>query len=585
VGKPLAWHPRTCEVAANAAANRNARTRTVFVIRRRDFVAGLGATFAIRHLNASQAPLEVAYLGARLWTGRPSAARATAFGTSGNRIAAVGDDHAIRALCGRSTRVIELDGAFAMPGFADNHTHFLRASFMLGTPELRTAKTPDDFVERVGRAARALRPGRWLQGGNWDEQAWGGELPTRAWIDAVTGDTPVAIVRSDQHLMLLNSAALRLAGIDRNTADPPGGLILRDAAGEPTGLLKDKANALVKRVIPPPSDADVDEALVAGAAYALSKGLTQVHVTELDWTTHHALRRLRARGVLPLRFYSFVLIEDWPRLAELTRREGHGDDWVRWGGVKGLIDGSLGSRTALLRDPYADDARNRGLYRTPPDRLRDDIVGADAAGLHVTVHAIGDEANHQVLDLFAEAARRNGPRDRRFRIEHAQHLNTEDVPRFARHQVIASMQPYHAVDDGRWAVKPLGKHRLHGAWAVRSLLDARVCVTFGSDWPVAPLDPVLGVDAAVLRRTIDGATPNGWTPQQRISATEALTAYTSANAFAGFQHDRLGVIAPGFLADVTVLDIDLTSCDPERIRDAKVLRTIVDGHTRFGESG
>ena len=554
------------------------------MIRRRDFVAGVGAMLAARPLGASPAPLQVAYVHARVWTGRPQAKPATAFGTIGNRIAAVGDDRAIRALCDKSTRVIDLGGAFAMPGCMDNHTHFLRASFMLGTPELRTAKTRSEFVERVGRAARGLRPGRWLQGGNWDEQAWGGELPTRAWIDGVTGDTPVAIVRLDQHLVLLNTTALKLAGIDRSTPDPPGGLILRDATGEPNGLLKDRAGLLVKRVIPPPTDHEVDEAMAAGAAYAVSKGVTQVHVTELDWTTHDSLRRLRASNVLPMRFYSFVPLEDWPRLAELTRREGRGDDWVRWGGLKGLIDGSLGSRTALFREPYADDSHNHGLYRTPPERLRDAIVAADAAGLHVTVHAIGDAANEQVLDMFAEAASRNGPRDRRFRIEHAQHLLAEDIPRFARQQVIASMQPYHAADDGRWAAKPLGQGRLHGAWAVRSLLDAKACVTFGSDWPVAPLDPVLGIDAAVLRRTIDGATPQGWTPEQRISATEALTAYTRANAFAGFQDDRLGAIAPGFLADITVLDTDLASCDPERIRTARVLRTIVDGVTRFGET-
>ena len=437
------------------------------MMRRRDFLAGVGALLATRHLRASRAPLQVAYLNARLWTGRTEACRPTAFGTIGNRIAAVGNDHAVRAQGGKSTRVVDLHGAFAMPGFIDNHTHFLRASLMLGTPELRTAKTRGEFVERVGRAAHALRPGRWLQGGNWDEQAWGGELPTREWIDAATAATPVAIVRSDQHLVLLNSLALELAGIDRHTPDPPGGLILRDPTGEPNGLLKDRAKALVQRVIPPPSDADVDQAMVAGVMHALSKGLTQVHVTELDWTTHHSLRRLRARGEPLLRFYSFVPIEDWPRLAELTKSEGRGDDWVRWGGVKGLIDGSLGSRTALFEEAYADEPDNHGLYRTPPERLREDIVAADAAGLHVTVHAIGDDANQQVLDMFAETSRRNGPRDRRLRIEHAQHLLAEDIPRFDRQNVIASMQPY--LFDGS------------GGGYYATLLRSRATIALGSD--------------------------------------------------------------------------------------------------------
>jgi len=538
---------------------------------------------AATYLGASRPPLDVAYVNARLWTGRARPTKATAFGTIGSRIAVVGDDAQVRAEAGKSTRIVDLKGAFVMPGFMDNHTHFLRASFMVGTPELRTVKTRAEFIERVASSARALRSGRWLQGGNWDEQVWGGELPTRDWIDGVTGDTPVAIVRLDQHLVLLNSIALKLTGIDRNTPNPDGGLILKDAKGEPNGLLKDKAIDLVDRVIPAPSDADIDQALKTGAAFALSKGVTQVHVTELDWVTHHALRRLRSRNEVEMRFYSFVPIEDWRELAALVKAEGRGDDWVRWGGLKGLIDGSLGSRTALFRDAYADDSKNHGIYRTPPEKLRQYIFDADAAGLHITVHGIGDAGNSQVLDMFAAAVARNGQRDRRFRIEHVQHLLTEDIPRFAKQQVIASMQPYHAVDDGRWAGKPLGERRQHTSWAFRSLLDAKARVTFGSDWPVAPIEPLLGVDAAVLRQTIDGANPQGWTPEQRITVQEALTAYTSANAYAGFQENRLGAIEPGYLADVVVLDTDLTTCEPTRIRNAKVLRTIVDGKARFGE--
>ena len=539
--------------------------------------------FAARPARGAPAMLETAYLNAVVWTGSREAPRASAFGTIGARIAAVGDAARIRALCGKATRIVDLDGAFVMPSFIDNHTHFLRASFMLGTPELRTARTRQEFIERIGRAARDLRQGQWLQGGNWDEQMWGGELPTRAWIDAVTPDTPVALVRLDQHLMLLNTLALKLAGVTRDTPDPEGGLILKDERGEPNGLLKDKAKALVQRVIPAPSDAEIDEAIARGAAYALSKGVTQVHVTELDWTTHHSLRRLRARNATGIRFYSFVPIEDWRELDRLVRAEGRGDEWVRWGGVKGLIDGSLGSRTALFRDGYADDPHNHGLYRTPRERLREMIFGADAANLHVTIHAIGDAGNDQVLDMFEASVARNGARDRRFRIEHAQHLLREDIPRFARQNVIASMQPYHAIDDGRWAGKPLGERRLHGAWAIRSLLDAGARVTFGSDWPVAPLDPLLAIDAAVLRRTIDGAHPDGWTPEQRIDVEEALTAYTAANAYAGFQEDRLGLIAPGRLADVVVLDTDLTTCELAKIRAAKILSTMIDGKTGFAE--
>ncbi|MBM0104275.1 amidohydrolase [Steroidobacter sp. S1-65] len=552
------------------------------MINRRDVLLGTGALLATRQLVAAGRPLDLAYINAKVWTGQRDVPLAGAIGISGNRVAVVGDSERVRKLASKSTRLVDLRGAFVMPGFIDNHTHFLRASFGLSSPELRTAKTREEFVGRIAEAAKALRPGQWLQGGNWDEQMWGGELPSKQWIDAVTPGTPVAVVRLDQHVALLNSLALKLARIDRNTPDPEGGLIMRDAHGEPTGLIKDKAKNLLDGVIPRPGHADIDAAIGVGTAHALSKGVTQVHVTELDWVTHDSLRRLRQQHKVGMRFYSFVPLEDWRELDALVKAEGRGDDWVRWGGLKGLVDGSLGSRTAVFREPYADDPASHGIYRTPPEKLRELILSADAAGLHITVHAIGDEGNDQVLGMFEAAMRKNGARDRRFRIEHAQHLLASDVPRFARLNVIASMQPYHVIDDGRWAIKPLGPERLHGAWAIRSLLDAKAKVTFGSDWPVAPMDPLLGISAAVLRRTIDGANPSGWVPQERITVQESLTAYTTANAYAGFQEDRLGLIAPGYLADLVILDTDLTRCAPEQIERAKVLSTLVDGQVRFG---
>jgi predicted amidohydrolase YtcJ len=552
------------------------------LINRRELLAGMGAMFAARGLFAADRPLDLAYVNAKVWTGQRDVPLASAIGISGNRVSVVGDNERIRKLAGKRTRIVDLRGAFVMPGFVDNHTHFLRASFGLGAPELRTAKTKQEFIDRIAKAAQALRPGQWLQGGNWDEQMWGGELPSRQWIDAVTPNTPVAVVRLDLHVALLNSLALQLAGIDRNTPDPEGGLIIRDEKGEPTGLIKDKAKDLLKPALPKPSDADIDAAIGVGTAHALSKGVTQVHVTELDWVTHDSLRRLRKADKIGMRFYSFVPLEDWRKLDALVKAEGRGDDWVRWGALKGLVDGSLGSRTAVFHEPYADDPTNHGIYRTPPERLRELILDADAAGHHITVHAIGDEGNDKVLGFFEEAIARNGARDRRFRIEHAQHLLESDVPRFAKLNIIASMQPYHAIDDGRWAIKPLGPERLHTSWAIRSLLDARAKVTFGSDWPVAPIDPLLGIAAAVLRQTIDGANPSGWVPEQKITVQEALTAYTTTNAYAGFQEDRLGLIAPGYLADLTILDTDLTTCAPEQITRARVLSTLVDGKVRFG---
>ena len=556
------------------------------MISRRQFVTrSVGAlVVGTACMRTRESELDFAYVNGRIWTAGVSDPSPTAFGTVGDRIAVVGSDAQVRARAGRRTQVIDLGGAFVMPGFVDNHTHFLRASFMLSMPELRTAKTKGEFVNRVANAAQRLQPGAWLEGGNWDAEHWGGALPTRDWIDAVTPNTPVAVVRLDQHMLLLNGLALKAAGIDRNTPDPDGGVIGRYPNGEPNGIVKDRAKEIVQRVIPPKNDADIDGAMKAGIAYGLSKGVTQAHITELDWTTHHSLRRLRAAGEPGMRFYSLVPIEDWTKVADLVKTDGKGDDWVRWGGLKGLVDGSLGSRTALFHEPYANDKANTGINRTPPEKLREMIAGADAAGLHVAVHAIGDAANDLVLTMFDEVAQKNGPRDRRFRVEHVQHVRVEDVPRFAKQNVIASMQPYHAIDDGRWALTPLGPDRLAGSWAFRSLLDAKVRVTFGSDWPVAPIEPLLGVEGAVLRRTIDGANPDGWVPQQKIRIEEALTAYTVNNAYAGFQDDRLGRIEPGFIADVVVLDTDLLRAQPDTISKAKVLRTIVGGQSRYNDS-
>jgi len=529
---------------------------------------------------AADRPLDVALINATVWSADAKAEKAV--GIIGDRIAAVGAE-AVRARTAKSTRVIDLQGAFLMPAFTDNHTHFLHGAVQLTQPNLLDSTSRADFAARLGAAARE-RPGKWIRGGAWDEQRLGGELPTRQWIDAATGDTPVAIPRTDLHSYLLNSAALKLAGITRNTPDPAGGVIVRDAKGEPTGVLKDNAKDIVDRVIPPPSDTDTDEAMRKGIAHGLSKGVAQVHNPEpFGWNTYTALRRLRAHGETGMRFYTMVPIQDWEKMADIVAKEGRGDDWVRWGAVKGLSDGSLGSRTAVFHSDYTDAAGQRGVRVMSIEDLRTWITGADAHGLQVAIHAIGDEANDNVLDLFAQVTAKNGPRDRRFRIEHAQHLTAAAIPRFAKQKVIASVQPYHAIDDGRWAVKRIGTQRLKGTYAFRSLIDSGAVVTFGSDWPVAPLDPLTGLYGALTRRTIDGANPGGWLPDQKVTAEKALVCYTKNNAFAGFMEDRTGRIEEGYYADITVLDANLLTVDPEKIPAVKVLRTFVGGKQRFGE--
>lgn len=548
---------------------------------RRTFL-GAAATAAIAlrvGAVAADRGLDVALINGSFWTGMPGRPHATALGIVGDRIAVLGAD-AVKARTTSRTRVIDLGGAFAMPAFTDGHTHFLHGSVTLTQPDLLSATDRADFAARLGAAARA-RPGKWILGGTWDEQRLGGALPTHEWIDAATPDTPVSLPRTDLHSYLLNSVALKLAGIDRNTPDPAGGVIVRDAQGNPTGVLKDNATKLVDRVIPPMSDADADDAVLQGIRHGLSKGVAHIHNPEIDWNTWGPLRRLHARKALDMRFYAFVPLVDWEKMAKIVAEEGRGDDWLRWGGVKALTDGSLGSRTAVFYDDYTDAPGQRGVRVTSLANLREWIGAADAHGLHVAAHAIGDRANDDMLDIFADVARTNGPKDRRFRIEHAQHLRPSSIGRFAKQGVVASVQPFHAIDDGRWAVKRIGEKRLNGTYAFRSLIDSGAHVAFGSDWPVAPLDPLTGLYAALTRRTIDGANPGGWLPDQKVTAEQTLVAYTRGNAWSGFMEDRTGQLAPGYYADIAVFDRDLLTTDPLKVQDAKVLHTFVGGKQRY----
>lgn len=527
-------------------------------------------------------PSEAIYTNASIWTGVPGAPRAEAIAVLDGRIVAIGTTAQVAKLAGPATRTVDLGGAFVVPGLIDTHTHFISGGFQLAGVDLRGATSREDFVRRLGEFAAKLPKGRWILGGDWDHEAWGGELPRRDWIDAVTPDNPVFVNRLDGHMALANSRALELAGVTKDTKDPDGGLIVRDPprageqTGEPTGILKDEAMALVNRVQPAPSEAEQDEALERALKHAASQGLTQVHHMG-TWDDLAVFRRAGARGALPLRVYAFVPLDTWPRLAELVRREGRGDDRLRWGGLKGFVDGSLGSTTAWFHDPYTDAPNTSGLVVTDPARLASDIRKADAAGLQVAVHAIGDRANDWLLDTFAHVETANGPKDRRFRIEHAQHLSRAALSRFAALDVIPSMQPYHAIDDGRWAGKRIGPERIRTTYAFRSLLDGKARLAFGSDWTVAPISPLEGIYAAVTRRTLDDRNPGGWVPDQKITVEEALRAYTAGGAWAGFQEDRLGTLEHGRLADFVALAADPFQVAPEEIRNVRVLRTVVGG--------
>lgn len=537
---------------------------------------GLGRTAAA----ATRQSVDTAFVNGRIWTGESANVTADALGISGNRVVALGKE-AVSALSGTATRIVDLGGAFLTPGFVDPHVHFTLAALQLGQPVLRQAKGREEFAAIVAQAARTLPPGQWITGGNWDNDGWGGDLPSREWIDSVTPDTPVAVLRYDLHMVLMNSRAMRELGIDETIGEIEGGVIGRDANGRLTGIFKDAAKDFVIGKIPEDSDAAVDAANQRAMQMALSKGVTQICETGVDWRTFHSARRLDRAGKLALRVNAMVPLADWAKLAEIVRAEGAGNDWVRWSGCKVVFDGSLGSRTALFYEPYVDDPSTRGIVVTGRADLLEWALAADAAGLQVAAHAIGDEANDTVLDVFAQVASANGVRDRRFRIEHAQHLQPHALPRFAAQDVIASVQPYHAIDDGRWAVRRIGPERLETTYAFQSLLQngARVC--FGSDWPVAPLDPLTGLEAAVGRHTLDGEHPEGWYPRQRVTIGDALLAYTRGGAHATMRDDT-GRLAPGKLADFVLWDRDLTQLRSGNITSAKVLETWVGGERRHG---
>ena len=536
---------------------------------------------------ATPPPLTLAIVNARVWTGDQTKPWAEAIGANGDQIAAVGTNDEIRKLAAGVTP-IDAGGRLVVPGFIDTHVHFLEGGFRLASVQLRDAKTRDEFVHRIKAFAATVPEGTWITGGDWDHSLWGGELPEREWIDAITPKHPVWINRLDGHMKLANSVALKAAGVTRATKDIPGGEVVR-AGGEPTGLLKDNAMELVDKVMPPPSAEMRQRALTAAMRYVAERGVTTVHDMSMpaaakgDLATYASARKANS---LTTRIYSVMPLAEWEALRDaMVRKEyggtdGRGDEWLRVGGLKGFVDGSLGSHTAAFHRPFNDAPNDRGLLVNTPDDLYRWISGADKAGLHVMVHAIGDRANGLLLDTFERVIGENGPRDRRFRIEHAQHLAAADIPRFAKLGVIPSMQPYHAIDDGRWAEKYIGD-RIKTTYAFRSLLDAGAGLAFGSDWFVAPPTPLEGIYAAVTRRTLDDRHPTGWVPEQKISVEEALRAYTTNAAYASFEESRKGSLTRGRLADLVILEQNLFEIPPEEIRNVRVFMTFVGGRKVF----
>jgi predicted amidohydrolase YtcJ len=532
-------------------------------------------------ISAQKLTADLVIINANVRTMDKSAPRAEAIAVIGNRIAAVGSTAEIKALADAHTTVIDAGGKLVMPGFNDAHVHFTEGGRQLSLVDLRDAKTPEEFAARIKAFAAKLPKGEWILGGRWDHENWKpNNLPTKELIDAVTPDNPVFVNRLDGHMAVANSLALKLAGVTKDTKDVDGGLIVRDASGDPTGVLKDAAMDYVERVIP---DATFEQKLQAAQAatdFAASLGVTSVQDMSAG-TSVGAYQELLRQGKLKTRIYAVSPLPDWQRLTRTGIHYAFGDAMLRIGGLKGYADGSLGSTTAWFFEPYMDSPGTSGLSGAEIPQMYEHVVNADKNGLQVMIHAIGDRANATILDIYERVAREDGARDRRFRIEHAQHLRPQDIPRFGQLGVVASMQPVHLTDDGRWAGKRLDEKRLKGTYAFRTLLDTNTHLAFGTDWAVAPLNPFFGVCAAVTRQTTDGKNPGGWIPEQKITVEEAVRAYTAGSAYAEFQENVKGTLAAGKLADFIIVSDDIFTAPPVKMLQAKVLTTVVDGKVVF----
>jgi predicted amidohydrolase YtcJ len=529
----------------------------------------------------SKPAADLVITNAKVWTVDKSLPIAQAVAVLQDRIVAVGSNSAVDAWRGPNTKVIDAGGKLLLPGFNDAHVHFVSGGQQLDNVQLKDVTNPKEFARQIAERAKVTPKGEWVLGGNWDETKWNPpDMPTKEMIDAATPDTPVFVSRYDGHMGLANSVALRLAGITANTPDPPGGTIVRDAQGNPTGALKDAATDFIDKVVPPLSHEQRVKVVKRALAHAASLGVTSVQHMVASYEDIAVYSELLDRGELTTRIYAAPLITQVGDQAKIGIGHAFGGPFLRIGALKAFADGSLGSGTAYFYEPFLNQGNNRGLLSDemhPISLMRDRMMKADAAGLQLCIHAIGDEGISTILDLYADVIKAHGEADRRFRIEHAQHMAAKDFERFAQLHVIASVQPYHAIDDGRFAEGHIGHDRASRTYAFRTFLDHGVRLAFGTDWEVAPLNPLLGVYAAVTRATLDDKNPDGWFPEQKLTVAEAVEAYTMGSAYAEFQEKEKGSLTPGKLADMVLLSDDIFTIAPTKIRDTQVLKTIVGG--------
>jgi predicted amidohydrolase YtcJ len=537
------------------------------------------------HIPAGREQVELILFNGSVWTVQSGLPHAEAVAVAGGKIYAVGSSKDILKLRSRKTRQIDCRGFFVLPGFIDSHTHFLYGGFSLSSLELYSAASKEEFISRIRDKALALSPGEWILNGDWDHQKFDPpQLPDKEWIDSITPDNPVWVNRHDGHMALANSLALKIAGVTKDTLSPPGGEVIKDPqTGELTGILKDAAMELVTSILPDPSLDEKIKAARAALKHAARLGITSIHDMNFE-ASYEALIQIRRSEGLTARLYGYVPIARPEIYSDIQSKLDSADGYLRLGGLKGFVDGSLGSSTALFFEPYADNPQTTGLL--VPDMFPDGVMEerirqAEENGHQVAVHAIGDRANNMLLDIYEKVIANSGNRDRRWRVEHAQHLLSEDIERFGKVGIFASVQPYHAIDDGRWAAKKIGRERTRFTYAFKSLLDNGALLVFGSDWTVAPMDPLIGIYAAVSRRTLDGKNPGGWHPEQKITLEEAIKGYTINGAYAEFSEQMKGTIEKGKMADMVVLDTDLFEASVEDILKTRVVMTIVGGRVVY----
>jgi predicted amidohydrolase YtcJ len=531
---------------------------------------------------------DLALYNGKLYTMDERRSRATAIAIRDNRILAVGDDVTIRNLLSVGGRALDLRGRCVIPGLIDAHLHFEWLSLGLKSVNAETP-TLDEALRRVRERAEQTPAGTWIRGHGWNQTVWGGAFPTKADLDRVAPEHPVYLSAKSGHAAWVNALALKIAGVTSATPNPPGGEIVEDALarGEPTGILLENAMDLVSRIIPQATAAEVADAMRNAIPLAHRAGLTGVH--DFDGArAFQAWQILKERGDLSLRVSKTIPVALQEHAIALGLRSGFGDDWLRINGVKTFADGALGPRTALMIDPYEGEPDNRGIVVADKEEMIENVRRASEAGLSSTIHAIGDRANHDVLDVFETVRaeeRERGAMHLRHRLEHVQVLHPDDYDRLGRLSVIASMQPIHATSDMLMADTYWGPRRSAGAYAWRTQINAGAMLAFGSDSPVEPFDPLAGIHAAVTRRRADGSPgPDGWYPEQRLTVHEAVHAYTMGSAYAAYEEKQKGSLTPGKLADLVILDKDIFQIEPMEILHAKVVGTIVDGRFVWRDS-